>query len=187
MSANNSKMSLSDNRSAVVKGLTSVSKVYPDVVESTTLPLLFHHLPDNAPAIDDTTARDQYRSILKSLSELCVQPALFETLVVRITTKLDLFTSPSEAPNDVDQTDAEYNECQVAYAHDLLSTLSATIDVKIEQKHVDVVKHFDRIIPRLYTLVVSAAGTDGALFRDKRLLALVGRITETLMWELSVE
>lgn len=178
---------ISDNRSAVVKGLTSVSKVYPDVVESTTLPLLFHHLPEQAPGIDNTTARDKYRSILKSLSELCLQPALFETLVVRITSKLDLFTSPSDAPIDVDQSDAEYVECQIAYAHDVLSALSTTVEAKIEQKHVDVVKHFDRIIPRLYTLVVSAAGTEGALFRDKRLLGLVGRITETLMWELSVE
>ena len=175
-------------RAAVVKGLTSVSKVNSSVVEETTLPLLFHNLPDHSPSIQDTAARDRYRSILKSLSELCVQPALFETLVIRVTTKLELLSSTPAEQLPAESIEGEYRECEIAYAFDLLHCLSSVIETKVSDKHVDIVKHFDRIIPRLYTLVVGAAGEkEGALFRDTRLLGIVGRISEILMWELNAE
>jgi DNA repair/transcription protein MET18/MMS19 len=65
------------------------------------------------------------------------------------------------------------------------------LDSKIKEKHVDVVKYFDKIIPRLYSLVISAAGLKNSgrapFFQDRRLLSIIGRITETLMWELSAE
>jgi DNA repair/transcription protein MET18/MMS19 len=171
-----------------VKGLTSVSKVNSSVVEDITLPLLFHNLPDHSPSIEDITAREKYRSILKSLSELCIQPALFETLVIRITTKLELLSSTSNRQVPAETSEEDYRECEVAFAFDLLHCLSSVIETKIREKHVDVVKHFDRIIPRLYTLVIGAVSEkEEALFRDTRLLSIVGRISETLMWELSAE
>jgi len=157
-------------------------------VEDTTLPLLFHNLPDHSPTISDVTTREKYRSILKSLSELCIQPTLFETLVIRITTKLELISSSSTDELPAETSEEDYRECEIAFAFDLLHCLSSVIDTKIKEKHVDVAKHFDRIIPRLYTLVIGAAsGREGALFQDTRLLAIVGRISETMMWELSVE
>ena len=138
-------------------------------------------------------SREKYRSILDSLSQLCIQPALFETLVIRILTKLDLLsdsTKPS-ADGDVDMAAAEALECSVAYAWDLLNCLSGVIDVKLEAKHVDVVKHFHQIVPRVSGLAVSAAAPKSAdcepLFRDRRLLSSIGRIIENLTWELSAE
>jgi len=179
---------IADVSATVVKGLTSVSKINSSVVEETTLPLLFHNLPDHSPALHDLTAREKYRSILKSLSELCTQPALFETLVIRITTKLELLSSSPVEQLPAETTDEEYRECEIAFAFDLLHCLSTVIESKIKEKHVDLVKHFDRIIPRLYTLVIGAASeNERALFRDARLLSIVGKISETLMWELSVE
>jgi DNA repair/transcription protein MET18/MMS19 len=179
------------DRTAVVKGLNIIAKIHPTIIESTTLPPLFHSLPDHAPDLQDTISRDKYRSILHSLGELCIQPALFETLVVRITTKLDLlFISPPTAAVD-GQNPEEERECEVAYAWDLLHCLSAVIEKKLEEKHVDVIKHFDTLVPRLYALCVTAAaprvGDGKPLFRDRRLLGTVGRITERLVWELNSE
>ena len=87
--------------------------------------------------------------------------------------------------------DHESRECGVAYAWDLLNCLSGVIDSKIKQKHIDLVKFFDQIIPRLAGLVVSAAylvfGDVEPLFRDRRLLSIISRIIETLTYELNAE
>jgi DNA repair/transcription protein MET18/MMS19 len=160
------------------------------------LPLLFHNLPDIPPPAHAINDRQKYRSVLSSLSKLCVQPSLFETLVIRITTKLDLLSSqPSHRSGDgdveMDGNGDEARECLVSYAWDLLSCLYNVINAKLASKHVDVVKYFDIIIPKLYELVISASapvvGDSQPLFRDRRLLGIVGKISEKLMWELNVE
>lgn len=123
--------------------------------------------------------RDQYRSVLDALTELCALPALFEALVVRITTKLDLLSS---AP-------VTERESTVAYAWDLLHTLQRVVDAKLEAKHVDLPKYFSQVCPRLFTLVVAAAlpGVDKTepLFSDRRLIAAVATLAEMLFWELT--
>ena len=184
----------SNLRSTVLHRLTSISKVKSAVVETTTLPLLFHNLPDKAPSVSDMEAREKYRSILGSLSDLCIQPPLFETLVIRITTKLDLLSSATPSPSsdgDDPMPEADARECTIAYAWDLLDCLSGVIDAKIDLKHADVIRFFDQIIPRLNGLAIRAAaprvGEVEPLFRDWRLLSIIGRISETLMWELSAE
>jgi hypothetical protein len=82
-------------------------------------------------------------------------------------------------------------ECSVVYAWDLLNCLSNVINSKLGAKHVDVVKYFDKIIPSLYELVITAASAKTteipALFRDRRLLGIVGKISEKMMWELNPE
>ena len=171
---------------AVLKSLASISKGYPSIIESSTLPLLFHTLPDASPPISDNVSRDKYRSILHSLSELCVLPALFETLVVRILNKL-------ETVSLVPITNAEQRECEIAYSYDLLDCLYGVIGQKIEGKHMDITKHFDTIIPRLTTLAVQGsmakigAPAGSSIWGDKRLLGLLGRVIDRLNWELPVE
>ena len=188
-------------RSTVCNGLASISNVSPTTIESITLPVLFHSLPERAPTLAQIGEREQYREHLQSLSKLCVQPALFETLVIRITTKLDLLSSnvdpasviavEGDEPMDEVATTEDYRECEVAFAWDMLNCLSRVIDAKIQAKHVDVIKQFDRIVPRLYTLAVGAAapsaGRTVPLFRDQRLLSIIGTIVATLLWQLSVE
>ncbi|WVQ96214.1 hypothetical protein IAU59_003318 [Kwoniella sp. CBS 9459] len=182
-----------ETRAEVVSALTTISNFHPNVIESITLPLLFHNLPDTAPAALDFTGREKYRSILSSLTELCVQPALFQTLVIRITTKLDLLSSTTSHSQDADHdmSETDHRECTVVYAWDLLNSLAKVIEQKIRAKHIDLSKYFDQLIPRLWTLVISAAGPkigdDQPLFRDRRLLALVGRVGDHMVYELNSE
>ena len=156
------------------------------------MPLLFHSLPDRAPQTSDIVGRSKYRTILASLAELCVQQSLFETLVIRINNKLDLLVStPLTAASSGNETPDEARECTIAYAWDLINTLSTVVDSKLKAKHVDVVKYFDQIVPRLYGLAVTAAaprvGDVVPIFRDRRLLNVIARVSETLTWELNAE
>jgi DNA repair/transcription protein MET18/MMS19 len=162
------------------------------LIESATLPLLFHSLPDRAPTLSENPVREKYRSILASLSELCIQPSLFETLVIRINNKLDILAStPLTAAASNGASPDEARECTIAYVWDLINTLATVIDTKLAAKHVDVVKYFDQIIPRLYGLAISAAaprvGDVIPVFRDRRLLNAIARVSETMTWELSKE
>ncbi|KLT44071.1 ARM repeat-containing protein [Cutaneotrichosporon oleaginosum] len=174
-------------RSAVLSGLRTIVGVHAEVVQSLTLPILFHALPDAGPAPDDSDLRETYRSVLRSLTELCTMPALFETLTIRITTKLDLLSSSEPSSTTFGPSK---RECDVAYAWDLLHTLETVINKKIEEKHADIARHYNQVVPRLCSLAIKAAYADGdqeTLFRDRRLLVVVGSITETLFWELSPE
>lgn len=184
---------LADNtRSVVIKGLTTICALHSNIIENITLPLLFHHLPDQAPSTSDVTGREKYRSILDSLSELCVHTTLFETLVIRINTKLELLSSglANTAGADSD-TPEQTRECTVAYAWDLINALSTVIDSRLAAKHTDVVKYFDQIVPRLYGLAVAAAaprvGSVVPIFCDRRLLSVISRVSETMTWELTAE
>jgi DNA repair/transcription protein MET18/MMS19 len=162
------------------------------LIESATLPLLFHSLPDRAPPTSDAIGRSKYRSILASLSELCVQQSLFETLVIRINNKLEhLSSTPITGSSSDDETYDEARECTIAYAWDLINTLSTVIESKLKAKHMDVVKYFDQIVPRLYGLAIAAAaprvGDVIPVFQDRRLLNVIARVSETLTWELNTE
>lgn len=152
--------------------------------------MLFHCLPDSAPPLADTTSREKYRSILKSLSELCILPSLFEALVIRVNSKVDMLATKPINSQDGESAD-EVRECTIAYIYDLIHTLSSVIDSKLAAKHVDVIKYYDQIIPRLYGLAISAAipriGDIQPFFRDRRLLGVIARISETLTWELGIE
>lgn len=182
-------------RQVVIKGLTTICAIHSTIVENITLPLLFHQLPDQAPATSNSLAREKYRSILASLSELCTQVSLFETLVIRVITKLELLSDapPVTATSEGSEADSteDARECVIAYAWDLVNTLSTVIDSKLAAKHTDVIKYFDQIVPRLYGFAVSAAaprvGGMSPVFRDRRLLSIIARVSETMTWELNAE
>ncbi|ODO00637.1 DNA repair/transcription protein MET18/MMS19 [Cryptococcus wingfieldii CBS 7118] len=182
-------------RPEVITALTTISKSHAAVIESLTLPLLFHNLPETAPSVDEREARERYRSILGSLSKLCTQPALWQTMIIRITNKLDyLASAPLQSNTDVsmDGSDGESaRECGIAYAWDLLNTLLRVIDTKVKEKHVDVGKYYEELMPRLFGLVMGGAqvkvGGGNALFMDRRLVEIVGKIGERLLWDLSAE
>jgi len=129
----------------------TIGEVAPQHVADQTLPLLFRSLPDSAPARDDTANRGRVWKVLAALQTLCVQPDLFENLVIRLTTKLELLCFPnSEAVvQDLEPT--------TGYAHALLRTLGQTLAVKVEKKHPDVAKYADRLVPRIYNVFIYSA------------------------------
>ncbi|KAI0738521.1 ARM repeat-containing protein [Daedaleopsis nitida] len=165
--------------------LCTVSTVAPSHVAGNTLPLLFTALPDRAPAREAEVERLQYWRTLASLRKLCTQPDLFETLVVRLSTKLDLLCGPSSLTSP----SAEDPEPAAAYAHSILKTLADVLAAKIEAGHTDVIKYIDRLVPRLFNLFVWSAleaerSARPVVATDPRLLVVVAQIvtliTQTL-------
>ena len=134
-----------------------------------TLPLLFIALPDEAPSRNSTAEISKYRRVLQLLTRLCVQPPLFETLVIRLSAKLDILFSRAG--------DAKDTEPIAAYAHSLLQTLSRVLAVKIKENHADIPKYLDLLIIPLYNLFVSSAlkRPDGVA-TNERLLVVAGKV-----------
>ena len=155
---------------------TAISSTSPHHVVQTTLPLLFASLPDRAPARDAEPERLKYWRTLSFLKRLCVQPDLFEMLIVRLSTKLDLVcTSPS---------DGQDAEPAAAYAHSLLRTMADAFAKKAVLGHVDIVKYLDRLVPRLFNLHICAALTkpDGtSVASHPRLVSVSGEIVTCVL------
>ncbi|KAH7335417.1 ARM repeat-containing protein [Rhizoctonia solani] len=126
--------------------LNVISTVAPKVVEETTLPMLFAMLPDNAPPRDADDERAKYWAILSALAALCEAPTLFEVLVIRLSTKLEIICGSTAADR----------ECAAAYAHALLQTLLKVLIRKADAGHVDVPKYLDRLLPVLLVAVVKS-------------------------------
>ena len=167
--------------------LAAISKASPKLVEETTLPLLFSSLPDRAPNFEATSERSAYQRTLKSLSTLCVQPALFETLVIRLIAKLDLLC---HLPDEV-MLDENARTCNAAYAHSILVTLGNVIDYKVDAKQPDVPRYMDRLVPRLFALfiepAVSAERSFNPITDDHRLIEVTGNIFASILRTVTAE
>lgn len=137
---------LEDLRPIALDVLNVISTVAPKVVEETTLPMLFAALPDASPSRDADDERAKYWAILSALAALCEAPTLFEVLVIRLSTKLDIICGSTPANR----------ECAAAYAYALLQTLLKVLVRKADAGHVDVSKYLDRLLPALLATAVKA-------------------------------
>ena len=165
--------------------LSTISSFAASHVSGNTLPLLFSALPDRAPPRDAEAERVKYWRTLASLKKLCMQPDLFETLVVRFSTKLDLLCVPSSSSPPPAE---EELETAAAYAHSILKTLANVLSAKIDEGHTDVVKYIDRLVPRLYNLFIYSALVSEErpmAATDPRLLSVTAHIVTLVSQSLS--
>ena len=164
--------------------MTTITSIRPHHVLEQTLPLLFRSLPDTAPPRAAAGERAKCWRTLSTLQTLCVQSELFENLVIRLTTKLDLICLPSSiATSDDIEPDA-------AYAHAILKTLSQTLAVKVQRKDADVVKYIDRLVPHIFNLFISStflAKERPVITTDPRLLQVAGEIITLVVQSLPLQ
>lgn len=126
-----------------------MSKFSSELLQETTLPALFAALPDSAPPKHELSEHVRYRRILASLATLCTTAPLFETLVIRTTSKLDLLCRPH--PIDFDL------ESSAAYAYAILSTLRDVVDKKVQSKNADLPKYGERLVLPLYDIFLKSS------------------------------
>jgi DNA repair/transcription protein MET18/MMS19 len=160
--------------------LSSVSSISPRHVSQTTLPLLFSSLPDQAPSRAAEPERVKVWTTLSFLKRLCIQADLFERLVIRLSTKLDLICVPSGDSI----ADLEDQEPTAAYAHSLLRTLADALSQKVQLNHPDVAKYVDRLLPRLFYLhIYSTLVSDGDYLvpTDSRLVFVSAEIVNLVL------
>ena len=164
--------------------MTTITSIQPRHVLEQTLPLLFRSLPDAAPPRAASGERAKCWRTLSTLQTLCVQSELFESLVIRLTTKLDLICVPSAiAISDDIEPDA-------AYAHAILKTLSQTLAVKVQRKDPDVVKYIDNLVAHIFNLFISStflANERPVITTDPRLLQVAGEIITLVVQSLPLQ
>ena len=167
--------------------MVSIAKLTRNPIEEITLPLLFGKLPDTAPPLENEAKRLEYKHILASVSVLCALPGLLELMILRILSRLENLASFEQLTSaDVDPV---IRECNAAYAYSLLHSLLATIRRKVQDGDLDVAKHFDTIVPRLFYFFVIGAVSEAKNFirTDVRLLSASASIIETITQTLSKE
>ncbi|KIP04531.1 hypothetical protein PHLGIDRAFT_191607 [Phlebiopsis gigantea 11061_1 CR5-6] len=169
-----------DVSDAILSLLASVSAIAPRHVSETTLPLLFTSLPDIAPPRTAESERLKYWTTLSFLKRLCIQPDLFEMLVIRLSTKLDLICVPSGTTLQ----DVPDPEPVAAYAHSILRTLADAVAKKVELDHPDVPKYVDRLLPCLFNLHMYSAlvsNGDYLVATDPRLVSVSAEIVTLVL------
>ncbi|CBQ73970.1 related to Transcriptional coactivator MMS19 [Sporisorium reilianum SRZ2] len=165
------------------------------VIEQVVLPVLLENLPDRIQpsgdpeerttgnAMDDTEAeldlvKANIRRSLGALSRLCVAPFLFEAVVVKLFTKLELCCrSGARRSSDggilgVTETNEEgkpasvvteqltaLHEANVGYARGLILTLQTMVDLKKQNGHRDLAKYAHTLPSRLVSLTLSGLGS----------------------------
>ncbi|ESK97793.1 dna repair transcription protein [Moniliophthora roreri MCA 2997] len=172
-----------DTSSAALKLLAAISMQAPSHVRDQTLPQLFSALPDRAPSKDDVKNRVKYWKALSALTTLCRQPELFEILVIRLTTRLDLLCFPHSRS---DATEADL-EPDAAYGHSILLTIHKVLLAKIDEGHHDIPKFIDSLVPRLFNIFVYSAMTSDGRYMvgiDPRLIIAGGRIITSIIQSL---
>ncbi|KAF8817465.1 ARM repeat-containing protein [Phlegmacium glaucopus] len=177
---------IDDANDSILRLLTTITSIAPHHVAEQTLPLLFRSLPDAAPPRAAGGERGKCWRTLSALQTLCVQSELFENLVVRLTTKLDLICLPS-AWQSITSSDIEPD---TAYAHAILKTLSQTLAVKVQKKDPDVVKYIDRLVPHIFNLFISSTFLSDerqVITTDPRLLQVAGEIITLVVQSLPLE
>lgn len=129
--------------------LNTITEISPTPVEELALPVLIEQLPDRPPPREDTKAQARITSALAALRTICAHPVLFEKLVIRLSTKIDLVATAEGT-----------GEMASAYIRIILSTLSGLLNEKLEKGHADVGKYVERLVPALYSLFLRRIGED---------------------------
>lgn len=167
--------------SASLEGLITIAKLYPRIIEATTLPLLFALLPSTAPP-SSSPASDAYRRALTSLASLSLHPDLFEILSLRLLARVETVAASSFP-------DPEQHSGNALYVHHLLSTLRAVLLQKAEKGHGDIQKYVEKLVPRLFALFILPTVTSmdqGQVAMDTRLLADVGEVVASIIQKVDV-
>ena len=162
-----------------------ISDISAKHIENRTIPILVGFLPDVAPGRDQVDDRLRYYWTLQFLKKLCLSPHLTVTLFIRLTTKLDLVSSPQLSNDEI--TDPE---CTAAYMYSILNCLADAIELKIKAGHTDLSKLGDRFITKLFNLSFSLAiPVLRCIPRDSfpKLLLVIGRIITPIVRVLPVE
>lgn len=161
--------------------LNSLAQLHPSDIEEITLPPLIQLLPDTPPRREDSAAISEYKVALAALATLCVSPALFDTFLIRVLSRVELLSStPSEQS-------AEATSQAVLYAHHLLTTLRVVVEKKVKAGHRDIASCASRVLHRLFGLFISRnleASSGHTVAASTKLIGDAGRIITLLVQQM---
>ena len=167
--------------------ISTISKIHPAIIEQTTLPFLFSGLPDVAPSPNDKSQRAVYQRNLRCLSTICIQPALFETLAIRLSTKLDLLCSELVRleQSTMDSEFRRHTEYNAAYSHAILVALDDALKEKAVSNDADIPKYVSHLVPRIFAFFAVVNRSSLHAFNDARLVAVASSIISIIVRSLT--
>lgn len=137
-----------DLAASALDALQGLAQHHPQDIEEITLPPLMQLLPDVAPGKADTETIAEYKVALAGLAALCVFPSLFEAFLIRILSRVERLTRPSNQ-----EPEAIYQS--TLYVHHLLTTLRVVIEKKAKLGHQDLRNCASRVVHRIIGLFIS--------------------------------
>ena len=166
-------MGRDDLRRAAMESLAEICKQKPRLIMEIAFPSFMAQLPDTD---SQAEARDDYLTTLEGLAEISVEKELFETLVRRILSKLDVLLMTS-------------NFASPGYASALLSTLLYIMERKGSDKKADFQVYYDRIVIGLASKATKAAleGENLTALNDVATLELLGRLSNLIIRHSPIE
>ncbi|KAA8914088.1 hypothetical protein TRICI_002985 [Trichomonascus ciferrii] len=158
-----------DLTSGALLVLRSISRDYPDVIRNGTFPAFFAQLPDDETESQQTVSQSPKRSIdfiLSSLASLSASRPVFESLCIRLLSKLDVVVkSPS---------------CTYRYPLAIISTLLAVIQkLSDDDESFAVADYAYKILFPLFTEAIKAEKT--APFRHDAVINAIGELSSLLI------
>lgn len=180
--------SADDVRGAALDGLRDIARVNPRVLEETTLPLLFARLPDRMPPGDgQDKVKGVVRRALGALARLCHQEKLFDMLVVKLFTKLELTCATPSLTS-------EERDGNVGYVRGLLTTVLTVLEEKVHDvSSANELARYGATLPsRLFSLVLTGAmrvkaDEEPPVATDEKVIRDVGRLLTVLVRTLAVD
>jgi DNA repair/transcription protein MET18/MMS19 len=143
--------------------VAELANVRPQLILEFTFPAIFARFPVD---VEQDTSKPIFQRLLYALYELSVDRVIFDTLVIRLYSRLDEWLT-SGPTNLVELTQL------------VVSTLHASLKRFVEQGK-DVSAHFDRVVPHLLQRTVVARNKAQHAMADPKVLLVTGGIVNLI-------
>lgn len=152
-------------RKEAISALAEVSKYKSQLIVDITFPAFLSALPDS-----DTGKDLKYISVLESLAQISTEKDVFETLVRRLLSRLDLILSPG-------------NTSTSAYPRAILMTIFYAMERRGLENDANVKFYYDKIVCNLCQQAALASTSDANAnpLRDAAVLDTLGRLCNLIV------
>ncbi len=128
-----------------LKALIGITPVRPGAILENTFPTLLSRLPEQCL---DTGSTKLANLVLSALARLSVERSTFDTLIVRLFSRLDSSLSHNDGDSNLPKA--------------LLSTLLQVTRKKSEDDPKGLAKYYDRIVPAIFQRTIGSLSFDGS-------------------------
>jgi DNA repair/transcription protein MET18/MMS19 len=172
----------------VLSALADLAKTKPQLILDITFPAFLAELPDSETSEKrDASIRQKkgYKTILSALSQISSERVIFEVLLRRLFSKLDILLSRTLATQfaNVDSTSS------ITYPHAILGTIFLVIKNKAANHDADLPSYINSVVPTLLSKVIIPAailGPKSTVLCSREVIHVVALIVNAVVRETDV-
>jgi DNA repair/transcription protein MET18/MMS19 len=166
----------------VLEALAEVAKIKPQLILDITFPAFLAELPDTETGERRDASmkvRKGYKEILAAFAQVSTERAIFEVLLRRLFSKLDIVLSsiPSSVAGLMLATST------VTYPHAIIGTIYLVLQKKSLRSDVDLPSYMETLLPTLLNKIVPATitGPHTRILCSREILHVVSLIVNTVV------